>query len=212
MRCRQISHDIHHELGTISVLATLLSGAPELEADSRARARLVLSEIRWLDQLLRAYEEWLPGPPDPSWRGPREQTRLDLIAADVVDAVRLSGPTRIEFDADEVMACVDRLAFWRVLRNVLQNAVRAAGPSGRVQVRITAKADLAVVCVDDDGPGFEAAPPDPGALGLGIVQDIAASWDGNLEIMRSLLGGGRVQLRVPTAPPTGPARVEGRIA
>jgi signal transduction histidine kinase len=206
-RRRQLSHDIQHELATIGLLATMLGGAPELGPDSRARARLILGELRWLEELQRAYDEADAPPGEPAGT-----TRLDRIASEVVAAVRLSGDTRIEYHPEPVRAYGDRLAFWRALRNVLQNAVRAAGPAGRVTVRITAEGGWASVQIDDDGPGFGALPADPGALGLGIVRDAAVACDGTLELRRSRLGGGCVRLRVPAARPLEVARAEEMVA
>ncbi|MEV1289242.1 sensor histidine kinase [Micromonospora sp. NPDC049679] len=209
LRSRRISHDIHHEMGTISLLATLLSTAPDVGAESRARALLILKEIRWLDRLQREYEECLLAPAEAARRASPENIRLDLVAAEVVEAIRLSHTTLIEFRAEELTAFTDRLAFWRVLRNVLLNAVRAAGPSGTVRVRISIETDGAVTHVEDDGPGFSTVPPRPGSLGLDIVQDLASGWGGGLEIRRGRLGGGCVRLRIPIVPPPGQQRIEG---
>ena len=47
------------------------------------------------------------------------------------------------------------------------------------------------------------------SLGLGIVQDLAAAWGGELEIRRGVLGGCCVQLRLPSAPPAAERRPGG---
>jgi signal transduction histidine kinase len=196
LRRRQLSHDIHHELGTIMMLAYLISDASDVGDESKDRARQILGETRWLEQLQRAYEETVldvrgagqPTPPAP--------IRLDVLAGEVVAAMKLSTLTRVTFAAVETWAHADRLAFWRALRNVVGNAVRAAGGSGQVDVRVTAEDGWALAQVDDDGPGFGAVPPGPGSLGLGIVQDMVAAWGGELEIRRGVLGGCCVRLRL----------------
>lgn len=193
-RRRQISHDIHHQLGAISLLAALLSNARDVGPDSRARAELIVQELRWLDQLHQAYEDAQPA--DGGWSGP-DGIRLDLIAGEVAAAAGLSRTTRIELRAEELAARVEPLAYWRALRNLVQNAVRAAGPSGTVAVRLAGEAGWAVTDVEDDGPGFGALPPGPRSLGLGIVQDLAIASGGRLELRRSNLGGGGVRLRLP---------------
>jgi signal transduction histidine kinase len=98
-----------------------------------------------------------------------------------------------------VWASVDPLAFWRAIRNVVGNAVEAAGPEGTVAVRVSTIDGHAIVDVDDDGPGFDASQPTVTSLGLGIVDELVASWGGELEIRRGRLGGCRVRLRVPVA-------------
>jgi signal transduction histidine kinase len=216
LRCRQISHDIHHQLGMISLLATLLSTAADVGPDSRARARLILSEIRWLDQLQQAYEECSCEPDETGGSGPPERIRLDVIATELVDAVRFASTTRLRLHAEPVTAYTERLAFRRALRNVLHNAVQAAGAAGTVEVRISAQDGAATIRVDDDGPGFDAVASRPGSLGLGIVRDLAAAWGGGVEIGGSGLGGGSVRLRMPIAPPAAPPqgdrRADGPVA
>ena len=47
----------------------------------------------------------------------------------------------------------DSEALSRVIRNLLENAVAAAGPKGHVRVRVVQTADGATLSVEDDGPG-----------------------------------------------------------
>jgi signal transduction histidine kinase len=100
---------------------------------------------------------------------------------------------------EEAWAYVDRLAFWRALRNLIGNGVRAAGSEGRVEVRIAVTAAWVVLEVEDDGPGFGSVPAGEASLGLDIVMNFAAAWAGQLEIRRGVLGGCCVRLRLPTA-------------
>jgi signal transduction histidine kinase len=195
---RQLSHDIHHELGTILMLASLLSSATDVGPDSKVRARQMLDEIRWLDQLQRAYEEMVAEPADPVPPSPPPRIRLDAIAAEVVATMRLATLTRITLIATEAWAHTDRLAYWRALRNIVGNAVRAAGDGGHVEVRVTAADGWAVVQIDDDGPGLGAVPPGRSSLGLGIAENLAAACGGRLEIGRGVPGGCRVRLSLPT--------------
>jgi signal transduction histidine kinase len=192
--CREeLSHDIRHELATIMVLASLLESAPDVGPESRQRAHQLLAETRWLDQLQRAYDEVFPE--RDGQLGPTvEPIRLDLFAAEVVRTTRLSTSTTVDFMAGEAWAHASPLAFWRALRNVVGNAVRAAGSTGRIEVTIKHEAEWVVVQVDDDGPGFGALPAGSGSLGLGILQRLVTAWGGYLEIGRGALGGCRVRL------------------
>lgn len=198
LRRQQISHDIHHELGTIMLLGSLLTTADDVGPESRHRARLILGEIRWLEQLHLAFE----GVADheaSTWPEESAPIRLDKVAAEIVEAMRLSTLTRIRLVAEEVVAHTDRLNFWRALRNVIQNAVRAAGPTGHVDVRIAADDGWAVVHVDDDGPGFGEIQRGRGSLGLGIVQEVVATAGGHFEVSQGFLGGCCVRLQMPAA-------------
>jgi signal transduction histidine kinase len=197
---RQLNHDVKHELSTIMLLAAILTDADDIGEASRRRARQILGETRWLHQLLQAYDDDL-ALSDVGILTRSNPIRLDAVAHDVVPPIQLSALTRVSLHATEAWARIDKLAFWRVLRNVVINAVRAAGPEGAVAVRVDTYHSWAVVEVDDDGPGFESEKPPPTSLGLGIVQELMSAWGGELEICRGNLGGCRVRLALPLAQP-----------
>jgi signal transduction histidine kinase len=183
------------------LLASLLDDAPDVGPESRRRTRQILGEARWLDHLQRAYDGTFVECDEGVTAVP-ELVRLDVLANEAVDAVRLSTSTSIGFTGREAWTLVDRLAFWRAFRNMLGNAVRAAGPDGRMEVRVECVGGRAVVQIDDDGPGFGAAPAGMDSLGLEIVRDFAVTWNGHLEICRSNLGGCCVRLWVWAAQPS----------
>ncbi|QOR71282.1 HAMP domain-containing histidine kinase [Ruania alkalisoli] len=105
----------------------------------------------------------------------------------------------------------DAVALTRVLRNLLDNAVRHADSAVRVRV------SDGEVCVDDDGRGIpeadrervferfvrldEARERDSGGAGLGlaIAREVARAQGGDVVITGSELGGARVVMRVPQA-------------
>jgi signal transduction histidine kinase len=201
LRRRQIHHDLHHELSTITLLASVLDSATDIGPDSRRRVRQILGETRWLHELVLAFERSF-AEPDASPVDPVAAVRIDRYAAETVRALQMSTFTRIHLRTQATWARVESLAYWRALRNIVGNAVRAAGPRGRVEVQVRPVAGWALAQVDDDGPGFGEAAPGIGSLGLGIVQDLAASAGGELEIRRGVLGGCCVMLRLPAAPAT----------
>jgi two-component system OmpR family sensor kinase len=113
-----------------------------------------------------------------------------------------------ECPAGSLRADPDRLT--QVLRNLLANARRHAGPAGRVTLSATALGEQLTVRVDDDGPGI-----DPGereqvfdrfhrsgnardrssggsGLGLAIARSIVELHGGRIWIEDSPLGGARV--------------------
>jgi signal transduction histidine kinase len=209
---RQLDHDIQHELGTIALLASLVGAADDVGPDSRRRAQQIVDETQWLSQLVRAASSraghvrsdvsgrYLPSMhADPPGNTDRF-VRLDRIANDVVAAARLSTYVTVHLEAGGIWAPVDPLAFWRVLTNLVDNAIRAAGAHGEVRVRVFATDSRAVVHVEDDGPGFGAGPPGSGAHGLDIVRELVESMAGELQIGTAARGGCRVQLCMPALP------------
>ena len=195
---RRLWHDIQHELATISLLAFLIARSDDIGKSGRTRATQLVRETHWLAELQRAYDDVQADPAQPVWTPPTERIRLDVLAGEVVAALRLIHPTELCFEPSEAWTTGNRLALWRALRNVLENAFRAA-PQGQVRLRVGTEAGSAVVQVDDDGPGFGAAPGGLACLGLSIVRDVVAASGGALSMASSDLGGCRVRMLLPSA-------------
>jgi signal transduction histidine kinase len=118
-----------------------------------------------------------------------------------------------ELPRGRVLADPERLT--QVIRNLLDNARRHAGPQGRVELSASARDDRLVVRVDDDGPGIPAterelvfdrfhrsqASRDRGSggsgLGLAICRSIAELHGGSIRVEDSPLGGARVEFEIP---------------
>lgn len=114
---------------------------------------------------------------------------------------------RIDLDPDLV---------GRVVRNLIENARRHAGPEGSVVVASVAAADRRLrVDVDDDGPGIapaererifdrfhrsdaaRARPAGGAGLGLAIARSIVDGHGGRIWAAASPLGGARVSFELP---------------
>jgi signal transduction histidine kinase len=197
---RRLRHDIRHELGTIIMLASAVAVADDVGAESKERIEQLLGETRWLDHLLRRLDEDDDAQPPP---GP-ERIRVDELTGEVVTGLRLATRHRLGFTASAAWAHIDSLALWRALRNVLDNACRAA--AGHVDTRVSQDRGWVVIQIDDDGPGFGAGSSGLGSLGLGIVHDLVSGYGGGLEIRHREVGGTRVRILLPAAPPLVPIR------
>lgn len=203
---QQLSHDIRHELGTVMMLASLLVSGDDVGPDGRRRASQLLEEARWLVELQNAYRD---SPVEEAAASPSlAPIRLDLCARQTATVLALSSATTIELTTSQVWAIADKLAFWRALRNIVGNAIRAAGPAGRVAVRVEQSGDWAITQVDDNGPGFGAACSGIASMGLDIVYESVAVCGGQLEIRRGSLGGCCVRLRMPATRPPDQADVD----
>jgi signal transduction histidine kinase len=85
-------------------------------------------------------------------------------------------------------------ALWRAVANVVDNAVRAAGPDGRVEISIHDRPPQVVIEVVDDGPGFGNAPAGTASLGLRIVAALTRHCDGRVKVLPVHPHGVRVRL------------------
>ena len=133
---------------------------------------------------------------------------LSLIKATLPQAVELAA----ELDPEAwIFGWVRDLSF--VFLNLLDNAKRAVGEAGRIQVTLQRQGDQVLFTVEDDGPGV---PPemvetlfdpfitsrDAGqgtGLGLSIASKAAALHGGTLVLETSELGGAKFVLTVPAA-------------
>lgn len=151
--------------------------------------------------------------------------RLESRAVPVREAVDLAGlaPDSAPDSAPAstpgsppVLVLGDRAALARLVGNLVDNAERVAG-----QVRVSAHREqgLAVLDVDDDGPGIDPADrervfdrwvrldqarsrSDGGAgLGLALARAVAVAHGGDLQVQDSPLGGARLRFTLPAAPP-----------
>src|SRR6478752_2548394 len=189
---RRIEHDLRHQVSTIGALASLISTSPDIGEQARWRSIQLLNELTWLDELINSIN-----------LGPGEDTDVrsvavaDLVRA-VVEAVGATSRTRIRVDVAPATAAMSRVDLWRALRNLVTNAVEAAGRNGEVVVEAREVEHDIVISVDDDGPGFTAREADVAERrGLQIVREIAAAAGGRIDVGVSAMGGCRAQLHVP---------------
>ena len=183
LNVRGLLHDLGHQLMTLSLLADSVRDDSALSADSRQRMELVMQEMfRIVDIIADA----MPMDPRPAAPSPvdirvlaNEVAQLADLAYDTAVTVAPGSPAVMQISAS---------VMWRVLANLVDNAVRAAGPGGRVTIRIEHELDTALE-VTDSGPGPGAGRPGVAGLGLTVVRQLLDSADGRLDISEAPAGG-----------------------
>jgi two-component system OmpR family sensor kinase len=210
-RQRQFVSDASHELrtpltairGQLEVLAAQSRPSP---SEVRRVEGVALTEMRRIERLvddlltLARLDEGAP----------LERRRIALAPylRRLAREPSLGGVAVGELPGGELRADPDRLT--QVVRNLLANARRHAGPDGRVEVSAAARDSRLTIRVDDDGPGIPAAERervfdrfhrnedardrDSGGSGLGlaIARSIVELHGGRIWVERSSLGGARV--------------------
>jgi signal transduction histidine kinase len=214
-RQRRFVSDASHELrtpitairGQIEVLARNRGASAE---EARRVRTVALAEVERMERLV---EELL------ALAQLEERSEMDVSQVDLAALVReladadTSGVELGELAEGHVAGRPEPLA--RVIRNLLANARRHAGASGRVVLSATATGGGVTVCVEDDGPGVPAAEReriferfhrvDPArgrnsggsGLGLAISREIVEAHGGRIWLEDSPLGGARAAFELP---------------
>jgi signal transduction histidine kinase len=184
-------HDLGHQLMTLSLLAEAVGGDEELTAESRRRIELVQQEmLRAMD--LIADHMVADGPVGTAGDGDLVDLR-DLSSQVAALAELAYGATVRVLPGPAARLGRAPALLWRVLSNVVDNAARAAGPGGQVEVSIRQEIDT-VIDVFDDGPGFGNGPGGIAGLGLTVVRRLLEDADGRLEVAERADGGTRVRV------------------
>jgi len=216
------AHELRSPLTALTLQMQLLRRAPDAAARSAAEAQLAAGierTARGVEQLL-ALARSEPGAPGAAF----EPVDLgELVRQAVADTApyAVARGTRFEFEGDglapgPVLVPGDATALAMLVRNLADNAVRYSPPGSVVQVRVGRDAGVALLSVDDAGPGI---PPEDrervfdrfyrrhgneeagSGLGLAIVQGVAQRHGAVVTLGESPAGGLRVVVRFANAAP-----------
>ncbi|MPZ94155.1 MAG: hypothetical protein GEU96_04390 [Propionibacteriales bacterium] len=184
----RLRHDVRQPLSAVMLLVAAMETEPALPPQIRRRLQQIQGEAEWMAEILSSTEE-----------GASSVRRLELGNAieRTCRAVAAAASCDVRFtQVADVDVVVDPVALRRAVRNLLDNAVRAVGDGGSVEVRVRRDDDCAVLEVADSGPGFGRMPRQQG-LGLLTVRQFVERHHGTLEVGTSTLGGALVTLRWP---------------
>ena len=193
---RRFLADASHELRTpIAALQASVETLLREQPERPERDRLEAAVARDSDRLGRLVDDLL-GLARLEAHPTRTRVDLATVARPLVEDARTRSPRAkisLSVDADATVRG-DTDALERVLRNLIDNALAAIEPTGRVDVHLRRLNGYIQACVADDGPGvpeherqriFERFvrldPGKPGhGLGLAIAHRIAHQHDGDL--------------------------------
>jgi len=210
---RIIAHEIKNPLTPIRLSAEHLR-----EAWGRDRDHFATVFDRCTDNILKQVEELRGIASEFSTYShvPRLERRpgdLVAMAREVVEAYRAAPPPGLEIrfaaPAEPLPATFDAKLLPRALRNLVENAIRASGGQGEVEVRLAGDGGRATLAVADRGPGVPAEQLErifepyfslhAGGTGLGlpIARRIAEEHGGTLVAHNRASGGLEAVITIP---------------
>ena len=210
------SHELRTPLTSIHANLELLQSAAVGSADDRHAVDSALASTKRMSGLVS--DLLLLARADAGRQAATKEIDLAEIAAVALQEVQpLAGTRRIESHLDGPLpqqGNPDELH--RLIRNLLENAVRHTPEKATVELTARRNGDEALLEVLDDGPGIPTemedqvfdrfvrgdGPADTAAgggsgLGLAIVRAVAESHGGSVEAGRSTYGGARFSVRLP---------------
>ena len=215
---RRFTQEASHELRTpLTALRARIERIAFARSDDERRDHVaaITRELRSLETLVEALLLLARSEDAPLPRDPVNLCDLARAAARRQRLVDGAGAGPIDVEApDEILVRGSEELLDRAIANVVENARKFSGPSGRIRVRVESGSGRGCVFVADDGPGipddtrsqvFERFFRDPAhrhtsngaGLGLAVVRAVVARHGGSVSAGRSDLGGADLKLELP---------------
>lgn len=203
-----IVHEVRNGLGTILGYARLLEKSGDVEA--RTHGQSIREECETLETVVRRFMDFVRRETLTLAPFPLARTLHRVVARE--SRSRHGASVTVAPD-DPGLIVADEELLERAFENVVRNAREAAGELGQVRVTFATEPGAIVVTVMDDGPGLDASARSrlrpffstkSGGLGLGlpIALKIVRLHGGDLAFEDGSPRGLRVQIRLPTHPPS----------
>jgi K+-sensing histidine kinase KdpD len=188
-------------VASMFTLAAAALAEPGLPQPARIRLEQIVEQAAWISDLIQ--HSLHDGEADAPGARPTDLFRV-VAAAVAAERVTWPGEMRVLSPAEPVLTAVHFVVLRRIVANLLDNATRAAGPSGTVTIEIGQNRHSAMLAIEDTGPGFGKIERGLG-LGLAAVSRGIATYGGRLERECGTGGGVRVNLWLPLSGPTSAA-------
>lgn len=199
-----ISHDLRTPLTRMKLEIAMMRE----KNDSEALAGIT-SDINEMESMVNSYLEFV--------RGDEGEEALETDIGNIIEPIvakykEEGADVKFELPAKPVKAKLRRYQISRVVRNLVENAIKFGT---KVEVFTVPLQDAVLIIVDDNGPGIPAAERDDvfkpfyrversrnketGGIGLGlsIVRDIVHAHGGTVELADSEMGGLRAMVKLP---------------
>jgi two-component system sensor histidine kinase TctE len=217
---RRFVSNAAHQLRTPLALMSTQAGVAARETDDARREealQALRSSIRHVSRL--ASQLLTLSRAEPGSRRPRSETidlaaaARDIVAAHAEQALQRNIDLGLEV-SEPVPVEGDGTMLREMLVNLVDNAIRYTRPDGRVTVSVGRRGDIAVLDVEDNGPGIPAAEREQvferfyrvlgtegegSGLGLAIVREVVDGAGGEVNLAEADGGGLVISVRLPIA-------------
>ncbi len=220
---RNLSHEIRQPL---TVMRAEAEQALQISRNDSGFREMISNQLQHVELLARTVSDLME-----LAQSDNDEIKLNCQSEDLselvqaaVDGMRLkSGESNIQISGTvqrNIVGLFDAGQLWRLVLNLLDNAIKFSAPDGRIDVSLTGHNDVAMLTVSDNGPGIPAEEQSrifdrgyragavrkstiPGTgLGLYFARSIAQAHGGSIEVT-SVPGHGscfRVSLPLKSSP------------
>ena len=206
-----LAHEVRTPLGILRSSAQIIRREAGLSPEGRELMGIIESETERLNRLVSTMLETArPRPPAMADCDIHDLLRRCAQMHDLRrGASGLSNPTLLNLVAARHVALADSEQLMQLIFNLLNNAVAAGGPEGRVELSTFDEPGRLCIACSDDGPGitpeFAERMFDPfvsgraGGIGLGlaVVRQVVVVHHGEIRAGRSRWGGAQIVVRLP---------------
>jgi nitrogen fixation/metabolism regulation signal transduction histidine kinase len=209
---RRLAHQIKNPLTPIQLAADRLArhaerGAADLAEVVAQGSRAIGRHVQTMQEMVDAFSRYAKLPP--MARRPVDLRDLVSSVVSLYQDVRPGLAIRVGEAPAEAPALVDPEQIRQVLVNLLDNAVEASPPEGRIDVALRWETDEAVIEIADQGPGLEGTDSDllfqpfystkgrGSGVGLALVLRIVTDHGGTVRLEPNAPRGVRAVVRLP---------------
>jgi signal transduction histidine kinase len=207
---REVGRALGHEIRNALTPLRLTLGSVALKTSDPGLAPALEAAARSLERVQALVEEFSRFARLPQGVARRED--LSRLVAEVVRVWNATRPVGFQAAPEPLPVLLDPTYLERILGNLLENAARAAGREGRVEVRVVRAGDRARVRVWNSGPPIPeehleeifargwTTSPDGQGLGLAVARELCTRMGGKLWAENAQEGGVAFWLDFPLSP------------
>ncbi|MCR8556697.1 hypothetical protein KXD93_03550 [Mucilaginibacter sp. BJC16-A38] len=154
---RVMAHDLRNPLSGITGLAAMLMIEDEFSEDSKNMLRLIettgLHSMEMINELLKS------GLADENEKLVKQRIDLNSLLYDSVELLQFKAREKnqtiaFEHDNKPLMAEVNHEKIWRVINNIIVNAIKFSHEGGIIKVGISGKESKILISIADNGIGI----------------------------------------------------------